>query len=190
MYEDNSIVVPIENLDMTRLTFDLEETMVSVIALEDIPDLRLDRINIRLMKDKEAEVPLWVAEVLEENNIAIIKDDHTVSHKYIARVAHKEGDNRILEEIDSHLYRRVRTYIQKLDNINTAKSLRQKTSIEGNFEKLLRMRFKKILNIVMIDNQLDGNLALSEEEKWLYSQLNMIFRSWQRNVGISSNQMK
>ena len=49
------------------------ESNVTVIAKLDMPDLRLDRINIRLIKDKETDVPLWVAEVLEENEVAIIK---------------------------------------------------------------------------------------------------------------------
>lgn len=182
--------MPIEDLNLTRLTFDLEESLVTVIALKDIPDLRLDRINIRLLKDKESDVPLWVAEVLEENGVAIIKEDHTVSHGYMARLAHKEGENRILEEIDSHLYRRVRIHISNLANINTGSALRKKTSIEGNFSKLLRRRFRKILNIVMIDNQLDGNLTLSEEEKWLYKQINQIFNTWQKNVGLASQHME
>lgn len=175
------------NLDLARLTFDLEETSVKVIAQKNIPDLRIDRVNIRLVKDKESEVPLWIAEVLEENGYVIIKDIQLVSHGFMARLAHKEGEKRVLESVDSHLYRRVRIEIAKLRNTNTSTSLRKLTSIEGNFNKLLRLRYKKLLNIAMLDNQLDGNLALSEEEKWLYTRLNEIFITWQAKAGLSSD---
>ncbi|MCY3412967.1 MAG: hypothetical protein INQ03_15115 [Candidatus Heimdallarchaeota archaeon] len=179
--------MPSGELDLARLVFEMEESLVPVIAKIDLPNLKLDRVNVRLIKDQVSEVPLWVAEILESMEVAIIQEDQKVSHGYLARLAHKEGEDRTLKPIDSHLYRRVRIEIDRLDNINTSTSLRRKTSLEGSFQKLLRRRFKKLLNIVMIDNQLDGNLPLTEEEKWLYQELNKVFSTWQSRVGLDSD---
>ena len=174
------------NLDLSRLSFDLEEMPVKVVAKKDMEEVRIDRIAIHLIKDKETEVPLWVAEILEEQDLVKIKADQMVNHGFMARLAHRESENRALESVDSLLFRRVRIEIENLRKDKSSSALRKLTSIEGNFNKLLRLRFRKLLHIVMIDNQLDGSLELTEEEKWLYTQLNEISTIWQKNAGLHS----
>lgn len=172
--------------DVSRIAYDYEEGSITVLATVDLPNLRFDGINVRLIKDKETQIPLWVAEILEEEDLLIIKSDKSISHSYMAEISHKEGSERTLSKLDSLLYRRVRAEILRLRNTNTGSSLRKLTSIEGSFHRILRLRYKKILNLAMIDLEKNGNLSLTSEEQWLHSQLNKIFEVWEKEIGTPS----
>ncbi len=173
----------INSFDLNRITYELEEDTVNVISLVDYPEIRIDGINFILKKNHTLKIPLWIAEVLEEVNMVVIKMDEDVSYSYMAELAHREGDQRQLTELDSLLYRRVRAEIDRLSKDNTSMSLRKLTSIEGSFNKLLRLRFRKILNLAVTDVDDKSNKKFSEEEKWLYNQLHNIFSIWKDNIG-------
>ena len=173
--------------DVSRIAFDYEEDTITVLAIVDRPNLRFDGINVRLVKDKETQIPLWVAEILEEEDLVVIKSDKSISHSYMAELSHNEGSERTLSKLDSLLYRRVRAEILRLRDTNTGTSLRKLTSIEGSFHKILRLRYKKILNLAMIDLEKNGNLSLTSEEQWLYSQLHKLFDVWETEIGNPSS---
>ncbi|MHA2253007.1 MAG: hypothetical protein ACXAD7_21770 [Candidatus Kariarchaeaceae archaeon] len=165
-------------LDLTRLNYELEEEPIPVIAMKDYLDLRIDGINLNLIKDQSTEIPLWIARILEESNIVSIRSDDIISPRSIRTIAHQEGEKRSLAEIDSLLYRRVRTEIGRLRKLGTANALRKLTSIEGSFNTILRLRYRKILNLATIGKDKDSyQQTLTQEE---------LFLTWNKVVGASS----
>lgn len=171
-------------LDLSRLNYELEEDKVNVLALKDYIDLRIDGINLNLVKDQDAEVPFWLAKILEEKDIVKIQTDLIISPRNIRTIAHQEGEKRSLSKIDSLLYRRVRTEIERLRKLNTNSARRKLTSIEGSFNTILRLRFRKVLNLAIIGQEKDSfHRILTKEEEWLYLQLNNLFQKWNGYVG-------
>ncbi len=172
------------DLDLTRLNFELEDENVKILPLVDNLNLRIDGINLNLTKDQETEAPLWIARILDENKTVKILGDDVISPRSIRSIAHQEGEKRSLLEIDPLLYRRVHHEIKRLKKENTNNARRKLTSIEGSFNTILRLRFRKILNLSTIGHSEDNYLkTLSKEEAWLYQKLNNLFKSWNNNVG-------
>ena len=100
-------------LDLRRLMYDFEDEEITVLALKDYPDLRLDGMGIRLIKGQETKIPLWVAEILANEKIVKISADDTISPRALKQLVHQENEARSLHQVDSLLFRRVRKYIEE-----------------------------------------------------------------------------
>lgn len=174
-------------LDLRRLMYDFEDEEITVLALKDYPDLRLDGMGIRLIKGQETKIPLWVAEILANEKIVKISADDTISPRALKQLVHQENEARSLHQVDSLLFRRVRKYIGELHNKSTSSAYRKLTSIEGSFNTLLRLRFRKIISYA-VSGKLDpkDRNSLAEEEKWLFENLYDLFVSYQKNAGTPS----
>lgn len=174
-------------LDLTRLMYDFEEEDITVLALRDYPDLRLDGMGIRLIKGQETKIPLWLSEILADEKIVKISADDRISPRALKQLVHQENEARSLSQIDSLLFRRVRKYIEELRGKGTGSAFRKLTSIEGSFNTLLRLRFRKIINYA-VSGKLDpkDRNTLAEEEMWLFESLYDLFISYQKNAGIPS----
>ncbi|OLS29124.1 MAG: hypothetical protein HeimC2_03190 [Candidatus Heimdallarchaeota archaeon LC_2] len=175
-------------LDLTRLVYEFEEENIQVLPLKDYPELRLDGLEIRLIKGQETKIPLWVAEILANENYVKILIDDSLSPRSLKQLVHQENETRSLSPVDSLLYRRVRKYIEDLHNKGTSGAYRKLTSIEGSFNTLLRLRFRKIINYATsgkLDSK-DRN-SLTEEEQWLFDNLHNLFEIYQKNAGTPSN---
>lgn len=179
------------SLDLSRLVYELEEELVSVVALKTLQDLRIDGISIQLIEGQEAKLPLWIAEILEQEQYVKQIAEEMISPRAIKELVHKEQENRAVNPVDSLLFRRVRKYIEELRNKSTSSALRKLTSIEGNFHTLMRLRFRKIMQYAA-GGQLDhkGRNSLSAEELWLYQQLYDIFEIYTKTTGLSSEESK
>ena len=175
-------------LDLTRLVYDFEEEDIHVLPLKDYPDLRLDGLGIRLVKGQETKIPLWVAEILAEEDYVKILIDDSISPRSLKQFVHQENETRSLNSVDSLLYRRVRKYIEDLRNKGTSGAYRKLTSIEGSFNSLIRLRFRKIINYATsgkLDSK-DRN-SLTDEEQWLFDNLHNLFVTYQGNAGSPSS---
>ncbi|MHA2172498.1 MAG: hypothetical protein ACXAB7_21720 [Candidatus Kariarchaeaceae archaeon] len=173
--------------ELVRLNYDLEEENVTILAKEDLFDLRIDGITINLTSNQETEVALWVALVLEEHGLVTIQEQESISPRNVKAIAHEEGNKRSLAELDSLLFRRVRTEIERLRKVGTNNARRKLTSIEGSFNTILRLRFKKLLNLASLGQDHDSlQKTLSKEEEWLYIRLYDLFKTWNSGAGSNS----
>lgn len=174
-------------LDLTRLMYDFEEEDITVLALKDFPDLRLDGMGIRLISGQEAKIPLWLAESLAEQKIVKINADDSITPRALKQLVHQENETRSLSQVDSLLFRRVRKYIEELRNKGSSSAYRKLTSIEGSFNTLLRLRFRKIINYAVSGKlETKDRKSLAEEERWLFESLYDLFISYQKSAGTPS----
>jgi hypothetical protein len=169
--------------------YDFEEEEISVLALKDYPDLRLDGMGIRLIKGQESKIPLWLAELLSDENIVKISVDDNISPRALKQLVHQENESRSINTVDSLLFRRVRRYIEELRIKSTSSAYRKLTSIEGSFDTLLRTRFRKIINYATSGRlETKDRNSFAEEERWLFENLHNLFVSYRENAGVPSNE--
>lgn len=177
-------------LDIARITYELEEEPVRVLPLETKTDIKLDGIQIQLIKDQEINVALWMAEILEKEGLVAIQSDEIVSPSSLNLIVRKEGDARSITQVSSLLFRRVRIEIDRLRKENNTNALRRLASIEGSFNTIVRLRNKKILTMAF-GGQLDSRTKnqLTTEELWLFQHLEGLFEVYAKSVGSSSDQL-
>lgn len=174
------------DLDLQRLQFELEEASIEVLPLQDYQNLRFDGIQIHLVKDQTTSIPLWVAEILEAEQIVKIQLDNYVSPRNIRQLAFQEEESASLNKIDPLMYRRIRHYIELLNREASANSLRRLTSIEGSFNTILRLRYRKLLNLATVKRDATNIEKLTSEESWIYRNLHELFRQFSESVGVKS----
>ena len=174
------------HLDLKRLQFELEEEPIEILPLQDFADLRFDGIQLHLVKDQVATIPLWVAEILENEGVIKIQLDNYVSPRSVRQLAFQEEETPALNKIDPLMYRRIRHYIDLLGKESSQASLRRLTSIEGSFNTILRLRFRKLLNIATVKRDSTNMARLTSEESWIYNNLNGIYRHFSDSVGSKS----
>jgi len=168
--------------ELARLNYDFEEADIEVEPLMDYGNLRFDGNNYNIIEGRKLNLPLWIAEILEENGIVMINTTNSGSVDRLRSVMQKERKYPTLTDLDRLLYRQVRNEINNLRAQGTQTSLMQLSSLEGSLNGILRLRTRKILQIVRDDEGMN-NPNMTAEEEWLFERLNSLYSSWKEKVG-------
>jgi hypothetical protein len=172
---------------MGRLNYELEEETVTVVPLRDYTNLRLDGMLFNLIEGRKAEIPLWIAEILENRGYVFIENDIKGVKDKLRRIFEQEREYGKLVEMDSLLFRRVRTQIDKLRNDNNESSVFELRTIEALFHRIINRRLKKIFRSIIAEDGDEHHLKLfTREEQWLVDRLKEMYSSWVKSVGYDS----
>ncbi len=132
-------------------------------------DIDLERIDIRLFKGVEAEVPKWLADELEREGFVSKKDENP---KVISELYYKERVSITPLELPPHTYSLIREIL---------KSTPEDSLIRRDSLALINRRISKILNYIRTSLALKTNKSpknLLLEELILYNALKLVLDEW------------
>jgi hypothetical protein len=171
--------------ELDRVVFGSGEQVISVQALENY-EAMIDGVSVKLVKGKESKVPVWVGQVLILNKKAEMLSEDIISVPELNRVVRQEGSF-ALQKIDELLFIKARQEMTRLSRKTDQLAYRNRLSIRGLYEELVRKRLGKILKIAEKGDTAASTIKnLVPEEEWLYHQIEMIVSNWKESLGKQS----
>ncbi len=132
-------------------------------------DIDLERIDVRLFKGVEAEIPRWLADELEREGLVSKKDENP---KVISELYFKESVSITPLELPPYTYSLIREIL---------KSSPEDSLIRRDSLALINRRISKILNYIRTSLTLKTNKSpknLLLEELILYNALKLVLDEW------------
>ncbi len=132
-------------------------------------DIDLERIDVRLFKGVEAEIPRWLADELEREGLVSKKDENP---KVISELYYKERVSITPLELPPYTYSLIREIL---------KSSPEDSLIRRDSLALINRRISKILNYIRTSLTLKTNKSpknLLLEELILYNALKLVLDEW------------
>lgn len=169
----------------SRDQFEFEETLVEVEILVEIPPMDFQVLTIGpFLKGETVSVPRWIAEILVQYDLVLLKDKGELDITLVTKAAWKEKDDPILQEIDPFFYTKIKKRIiwlkNKLDTENNPILERELTELEKTREKIIEQRISKMLKILGRKSLRDEEeKRFSQEEETLYKTLVKILKDWE-----------
>ncbi len=169
----------------SRDQFEFEETLVDVEILEEIPPMDFQVLTIGpFLKGETVSVPRWIADILEQYDLVLLKDKGKLDITQVTKTAWKEKDDPILQEIDPFFYTKIKKRINwlknKLASENNPILERELIELEKTREKIIEQRISKMLKILGRRSMRDEEeKRLSQEEKTLYKVLVKLLKDWE-----------
>lgn len=169
------------------LWFQYENATVPVIALKTMDEFTIqDTTYGPVEKDREFDVPRWVAGVLASNNMVKLKaPDLSVPdlHKTLLR----EAGEPALQPLTPNYYFQVRTAIEYLIRENKKAPNDVRIAAQAKMETLLRdliaNRLLKLMKLASREERVrEIKKKMTEEERWLFDRLTSLLRNWQKEV--------
>ena len=171
--------------ELERFTWEFQEEKVDILALKNFGPVDIDKVHLNLVRGKITSVPLWVAEILQEEEIVQINGFEEVNFAFLLKLAYDETKSERLTELGIPMFiEKVKNEIKRLENnpnknspnINT---MQKQTSVRGSFNTIIRYRFKKILKYMQgTSSPIKNKRILTTEEEWLYGKLRDLFEIW------------
>lgn len=154
---------------------------VKVIAKKYVPEARLTTFTVPEMKEgATAEVPRWVAEVLEEEELVERTEDSVEGELYRALQREKLQGATQLSPIRGDFYLKLRRYIitlkkKGIDDPHYQKVLAAATS-------LMTMRLVKMVTLAGYTSQPEPHQLLSPEELALFREIKSMIQVWRETI--------
>jgi hypothetical protein len=173
------------NLELQRIVFDFEEKPVMIKSLVDNPNVKIGKNTIKLIKNSEFEVPLWIARNLVEAKQAEIKVMKSFDIPYMQSLLWDEGKSQTPIELDPDFYPVVSLQIEELSRKSETDpySLRDKERMEALLKDIITKRRFKIIKL----SQKVGDPSpfirhLTPEELWLFKNLRNQLQEWESSL--------
>ncbi|NHJ41124.1 MAG: DNA replication complex GINS family protein [Asgard group archaeon] len=173
------------NLELQRIVFDFEEKPVLIKSLVDNPNINIGNHSIKLIKNSEFEVPLWIARILMEEKQAEIKVRKFFDVPYMQSLLWDEGKSQTPIELDPDFYPVVSLQIEDLNRKAETDpyALRDKERMEALLKDIITKRRFKIIKL----SQKVGDPSpfirhLTPEELWLFKNLRNQLQEWESSL--------
>ncbi len=173
------------NLELQRIVFDFEEKPVLIKSLVDNPNINIGNHSIKLIKNSEFEVPLWIARILMEEKQAEIKVRKSFDVPYMQSLLWDEGKSQTPIELDPDFYPVVSLQIEDLNRKAETDpyALRDKERMEALLKDIITKRRFKIIKL----SQKVGDPSpfirhLTPEELWLFKNLRNQLQEWESSL--------
>ncbi len=179
------------SLELKRIDFDFEESLVFVKGLKSLDPIDIDGINIRLVENQSTRVPLWVADILVREGYASYDDDADINYRTLAQLAHEEAKQKKLAHLPTKLFiKRAKFEIERLSKEHNKVALRKLASIEGSFNKIIKRRMKKLIQeAILASDEIKNQPNVLAEEEWLLNNLRRLLQSWQEALNLPEFQV-
>ena len=166
--------------ELQRVIWEFREENVDVLVLQNLGPIDIDKFHLNLVQGQKNQLPLWIAETLEEEQIVQIKGFEEVNLSFILKLAYDETNSKRLSALNTSMFiEKIKDVIKRLENSSNINTVRKLTSVRGSFNTIMRQRFKKILNYTQGTNvAIKNKRYLSKEEEWLYNKLRELFETW------------
>jgi hypothetical protein len=173
------------NLELQRIVFDFEEKTVLIKSLVDNPGIKIGSNTIKLIKDSEFEVPLWIARKLEAEGQAKIKRMKTFDIPKMQSILWEENNTHKLMELDPDFYPVVSLQLERLTKSAEGDpyALRDKERMEALLKDIISKRRYKIIKLAQTVGEPSPYVRnLTPEELWLFKSLKSQLQEWETTL--------
>ncbi len=177
----------LEGIDYAQFLF--EEEQVQVIFLKPFQATAGGNQFGPYEEGREAKLPLWVAEVLDENGVAKLKDEDAkiIRSGELYKLSWKEERNETLSQLPPHFYPKVRALLRSIDDgirqTPTSTLLIEQRQSQMKAKDMINCRLQKILRLAMERSPTKSLIdLLSPEERGLYTVLRSEIEGWRQRI--------
>jgi DNA replication factor GINS len=154
---------------------------VKVTARTDIPEAKLSTFELPEVGEGEVvEVPRWVAEVLEENNLVNLGEEGVEPELFRALQREKLQGPTQPSQLSKDLYLKLRRHLMILRKRNPHDPHYEKVKVST--QDLVTTRMVKMVIMAGYTSQPDPANLLSPEELLLYSEIRDLISEWRSLV--------
>lgn len=154
---------------------------VKVTAKADIPEARLSTYALEERSEGQVfEVPRWVAEVLEENNLVQVGEEGVETELFRALQREKLQGSTQLSQIHKDIFLKLRRHLLMLRKRGAGDSRYDKVKV--NAQDLITIRLVKMVTLAGYTSQPEPSTFLSPEELLLYRQIKELINQWRKLV--------
>ena len=166
------------------ITKDVE---VPIKVKKKISKIPLGVFDINLKEGITIDVPVKIAEVLVEKNLAEIDDERLFTFSEINKIRWREEKTAELQQLDENFYVKARYTLKKLneDLIKSReldpKLLKLYRMLRGLFVDIIKRRIYKIVNMALADPHPSRSLMkfMTKEERYFYVRICGILQTWE-----------
>ena len=169
---------------ITDLDFNLENTMVDVVATKNIQDLDLVGVKIGTHSaGEEFQIRRWVAEQLKDAETVRLKDEEIMDLRSLQKIQWIETSlqtGRKVSELPEMFYPKLRRYIHQLQEKEMHSELNQALRLAND---VVNSRLNRVINLSStspVTNAMIRNLT--DEEKGLCESLSKIISDWREKI--------
>jgi DNA replication factor GINS len=154
---------------------------VKVTARTDIPEANLSTFTLQEVAEGDVvEVPRWVAEVLEENNLVNMGEEGVEAELFRALQREKLQGPTQPSQLSKDIYLKLRRYLMILRRKNPQDPHYQK--IKVSTQDLITTRLVKMVTMAGYTSQPEPTILLSPEELLLYREIRELVSEWRSLV--------
>ncbi len=154
---------------------------VKVTARSDIPEAKLSTYTLQEVNQGEvAEVPRWVAEVLQEDNLVDMGEEGVEAELFRALQREKLQGTTQPSPLHKDVYIRLRRYLLMLRKRNPRDAHYDKVKMSA--QDLMTTRLRKIVALAGTTSPAEPSAFLSPEELLLYREIKQLVSEWRSLV--------
>jgi DNA replication factor GINS len=150
---------------------------VKVTARTDIPEAKLSTFTLQEVNEGEVvEVPRWVAEILEEENLVNLGEDSVEPELFRALQREKLQGPTQPSQLSKDLYLKLRRHLVTLRKRNPHDPHYEKIKVAT--QDLVTTRLVKMVTMAGYTSQPEPTALLSPEELLLYREIRSLLSEW------------
>ncbi len=154
---------------------------VRVTARTDIPEAKLSTYTLQEIPEGEvAELPRWVAEVLEEENLVNLGEEGVENELFRALQREKLQGPTQPSQLSKDLYLKLRRHLMILRKKNPHDPHYEKVKVST--QDLVTTRLVKMVTMAGYTSQPEPTSVLSPEELLLYREIRNLVSEWRSLV--------
>jgi DNA replication factor GINS len=154
---------------------------VKVTARTDIPEANLSTFTLQEVSEGDVvEVPRWVAEVLEENNLVNLGEEGVEAELFRALQREKLQGPTQPSQLSKDIYLKLRRYLMMLRRKNPRDPHYEKVKVST--QDLITTRLVKMVTMAGYTSQPEPTILLSPEELLLYREIRELVSEWRSLV--------
>jgi DNA replication factor GINS len=154
---------------------------VKVTARTDIPEAKLSTFTLQEVSEGDVvEVPRWVAEVLEENNLVNLGEEGVEAELFRALQREKLQGPTQPSQLSKDIYLKLRRYLMILRRKNPHDPHYEKVKVST--QDLITTRLVKMVTMAGYTSQPEPTILLSPEELLLYREIRELVSEWRSLV--------
>ena len=175
-------------MQIERLDFCFENSLVRVIADRNSPEIRLAGLSVGPFEEgNEYEVQYWIAQELAASAIAHFREDDGLDATKLYKIQWKERVQIAgqISELTEDFYPKLRRYLanMKVEIAKHPEKVQEYEKAKQSAWDIVNSRLKKIVALSSGPPQTEQTLKkFTSEEKFIYAQLSKIINEWKAQI--------
>ena len=176
------------SMNIGNMDFSFEHSLVKIIANRNCTEIKLAGLNIGPFEEgNEYEVPFWIAQELEKAGIARFREEERLDTAKLYKIQWTERVQTAgqISKLPENFYPKLRRYLIELkeEASKAPEKLREYEKSGHVTQDIVNSRLKKIVSLASAPPQTEQTLKnFTNEEKFLYEQLNKRIHEWKTQI--------
>jgi hypothetical protein len=176
------------SINIGNMDFSFEHSLVKIVVNRNCPEIKLAGLNIGPFEEgNEYEVPFWIAKELEKAGIARFREEERLDTSKLYKIQWTERVQTVgqISKLPENFYPKLRRYLTELkeEASKTPEKLREYEKSKYVTQDIVNSRLKKIVSLASAPPQTEQTLKnFTNEERFLYEQLNKLVHEWKTQI--------